>query len=150
MSYRPEARTRRPFPAFAERLTLNLPAVARVGASQKPIHDLPWGIVMFAVMSVISIAMAFVAIWFTSEALKRLDFNHEALLRPYLRKINAALDEHREASRAMQARLEALEKQVRILKLHAEMPQAAAHEVAAAQPVIGELQRFTPSVRLNG
>ena len=105
---------------------------------------------MFAVISVFAFAMAFVAIWFTSEAVKRLDYNHEALLRPYLRKINVALDEHREASKAMQARLEALEKQVRILKLHAERPQAAIHEAAAVQPVVCELQRFTPSIRLNG
>ena len=104
---------------------------------------------MFAVISVISIAMAFVAVWFTSEAVKRLDFNHEALLRPYLRKINAALDEQREAGRAMQARLETLEKQVRILKLRAETPQASIHEAPAVQPVVGELQRFTPSIRLN-
>ena len=104
---------------------------------------------MFAVISVFSFAMAFGAIWFTSEALKRLDFNQEALLRPYLRKINQAFDEQRDANRALQARVESLEKQVRVLKLHAETA-VGQRELSTIAPVASEAQHYAPSVRLNG
>ena len=105
---------------------------------------------MFAVISVFSFAMAFGAIWFTSEALKRLDFNQEALLRPYLRKINLAFDEQRDANRALQARVESLEKQVRVLKLHAETTAVSQRELSTIAPVASEAQHYAPSVRLNG
>ena len=105
---------------------------------------------MTTVIAVLSFAMAFVAIWFTSEAVKRIDNNSDARLRPYFRKINQALDENRDAARAMQARLDKLEKQVRLLKLAAELPHTVETEAAAVHAGINELQRFTPTVRLNG
>jgi len=105
---------------------------------------------MTTVIAVLSFAMAFVAIWFTSEAVKRIDNNSDARLRPYFRKINQALDENRDVARAMQARLEKLEKQVRLLKLAAEVPHTVETEAAAVHAGISELQRFTPTVRLNG
>lgn len=105
---------------------------------------------MTTVIAVLSFAMAFVAIWFTSEAVKRVDNNSDARLRPYFRKINQALDENRDTVRAMHARLEKLEKQVRLLKLAAEVPHTVEPEATAIHAGINELQRFTPNVRLNG
>ena len=108
---------------------------------------------MTTVIAVLSFAMAFVAIWFTSEAVKRIDNNSDARLRPYFRKINQALDENRDAVRTLLARLEKLEKlekQVRLLKLAAEVPHPVETEAAAVHAGINQLQRFTPTVRLNG
>jgi hypothetical protein len=105
---------------------------------------------MIAVISVLAFSMAFGAIWFTSETIKRLDNNNEALIRPYLKKINATFDEHRDATRALLTRLEKLERQVQILKHVAEVPKAVEREVAAIQSGVNDLQRFTPTVRLNG
>jgi CII-binding regulator of phage lambda lysogenization HflD len=105
---------------------------------------------MTTVIAVLSFAMAFGAIWFTSEAVKRLDNNNDAMLRPHFRKFDRALDENRDAIRALHARLEKLEKQVHLLKLVAEVPQTLEAETAAIHSGINELQRFKPTVRLNG
>lgn len=105
---------------------------------------------MTTVIAVLSFAMAFVAIWFTSEAVKRVDNNSDARLRPYFGKINKALDDNRDAVRALHARLEKLEKQVHLLKLAAAVPHTVEPEAAAIHAGINELQRFTPNVRLNG
>jgi CBS-domain-containing membrane protein len=105
---------------------------------------------MTTFIAVLSFAMAFGAIWFTSEAVKRTDNNHDARLRPYLRKFNQALDIDRDAMRALLARLEKLEKQVHLLKLAHAVPQSVAQETAAINAGINELQRLTPSIRLDG
>jgi hypothetical protein len=105
---------------------------------------------MTTVIAVLSFAMAFGAIWFTSEAVKRIDNNHDARLRPRFAKIDKALDEHRDAIRVLMARMEKLDKQVHLLRLSAEVPRAVETEVAAVHAGINELQRFTPTVRLHG
>lgn len=105
---------------------------------------------MTTVIAVLSFAMAFGAIWFTSEAVKRTDNNHDARLRPRFAKIDKALDENRDAVRALHARLEKLEKQVHLLKLTAEVPHAVEAETTAVHAGVNELPRFTPTVRLNG
>ncbi len=105
---------------------------------------------MTAVIGVLAFVMAFGAIWFTSEAVRRVDTRNDAMLRPHFRKINAALDENRDAVRALQARLATLEKQVHILKLNAEFPSVVVEESAAIQSGLDNLQHFTPTIRLNG
>ena len=45
---------------------------------------------MIAVISVLSFVLAFGAIWFTSEALKRVDSYNDAKLRPHLLKVQQA------------------------------------------------------------
>lgn len=105
---------------------------------------------MTTVIAVLSFAMAFGAIWFTSEAVKRIDNSSDAQLRPYFRKFNRALDEDRDALRALLARLEKLEKQVQLLRLVQEVPQSVEREAADIHAGIDNLQRFTPSIRLNG
>jgi len=105
---------------------------------------------MTTVIAILSFAMAFGAIWFTSEAVKRVDNNSDARLRPHFNKINKALDENRDAIRVLHARLEKLEKQVHLLKLVGEVPQTIEAEATAVHAGINELQRFTPTVRLNG
>jgi len=105
---------------------------------------------MTTVIAVLSFAMAFGAIWFTSEAVKRIDNGSDARLRPQFRKIDKALDEDRAAMRALLARLEKLEKRVQLLTIAAEVPQSVSSEAAAIQTGINELQRYAPTVRLNG
>ena len=105
---------------------------------------------MTAVIGVLAFVMAFGAIWFTSEAVRRVDTRNEAMLRPHFRKINAAIDENHEATRSLQARLAKLEKQVHTLKLNAELPSAVADESAAIQAGLDNLRHFTPTIRLNG
>ena len=105
---------------------------------------------MTTVIAVLSFAMAFGAIWFTSEAVKRIDNSNDAVLRPHFRKFNKALDENRDAIRDLLARLDKLEKQVHLLKLAAALPQTIEQEAAAIHAGINKLQRYAPPVRLNG
>ena len=105
---------------------------------------------MTAVIAVLAFTMAFAAIWFTSEAVKRVDTRNEAMLRPHFRKVNAAIDANHTALRSLQARVDQLEKQVRTLKLHAELPAAIEQEAAAINSGLNDLRQFTPSIRLDG
>lgn len=105
---------------------------------------------MTAVIGVLAFVMAFGAIWFTSEAVRRVDTRNETMLRPHFRKINKAIDENHEAVRSLLARLAKLEKQVHTLKLHAELPSAVMDESVAIQAGLNNLRHFTPTIRLNG
>ena len=105
---------------------------------------------MTAVIGVLAFVMAFGAIWFTSEAVKRVDTRNDTMLRPHFRKINAALDENQNAVRTLQARMAKLEKQVHILKLNAEIPPGLAEESAAIRSGLDNLQNYAPTIRLNG
>ena len=105
---------------------------------------------MTAVIGVLAFVMAFGAIWFTSEAVKRVDTRNDTMLRPHFRKINAAIDENYQAVKSLQDRLAKLEKQVHILRLNAELPSTLAEESAAIRSGLNNLQNFTPTVRLDG
>ncbi len=104
---------------------------------------------MTAVIGVLAFVMAFGAIWFTSEAVRRVDTRNDAMLRPHFRKINAAIEKNYQVALSLQARLEKLERQVHTLKLKAELPSAVV-ESAAIQSGLNNLQHFTPTIRLNG
>lgn len=105
---------------------------------------------MTAVIAVLAFIMAFAAIWFTSEAVKRIDTRNEAMLRPHFRKINAVIDANHMALQALRARVDQMEKQVRTLKLHAELPAATEQEAAAINSGLNDLRKYTPSIRLDG
>lgn len=105
---------------------------------------------MTAVIAVLAFTMAFAAIWFTSEAVKRVDTRNEAMLRPYFRKINATIDANHKALRSLQARVDQMEKQIHTLKLQAEVPAAIEQEAAAINSGLDNLRKYTPSIRLDG
>lgn len=105
---------------------------------------------MIGVIAVLSFVMAFGAIWFTSEALKRVDNYNDAKLRPHLNKINQAVRGVGESLRTLKERMEMLEKQVHTLQLRADIPPAIQHEASALQADIHKAQQSIPTVRLNG
>ncbi len=105
---------------------------------------------MTAVLAFLAFAMAFGAIWFTSEALKRVDVRNTAMLKPHLGKIHVSVDENKETIKSLKKRLDQMEKQVRILKLSAELPSEIERETASLQAGLTDLQRFSPTIRLNG
>lgn len=105
---------------------------------------------MIAVISVLSFILAFGAIWFTSEALKRVDSYNDARLRPHIGKVNRTIDDVQETIRSMKGRMERLEKQIHILRLNAELPPVIESETAALQSDLRKTENFIPSVNLNG
>ena len=105
---------------------------------------------MTAVLAILAFAMAFGAIWFTSEALRRVDTRNDAMLKPHLGRIHQLVDKNQETLKSLKKRLDQLEKQVRILKLSAELPSEIERETASLQAGLTDLQRFSPTIRLNG
>ncbi len=105
---------------------------------------------MTAVIAVLAFIIAFGSIWLTTEALKRIDAHNDAVLKPYLGKIHAAIDANNETLKSLIRRLEQLEKQVHLLKLKADLAPEIERQTAAIQLGLNDAQRFTPTVRLNG
>lgn len=105
---------------------------------------------MTTVIAVLSFIMAFGAIWFTSEALKRVDSYNDARLKPHIGKVYRTIDGVQETLMSLKERMELLEKQVRILKLNAELPPAIERETAVLRADLGKTEQFIPSIRLNG
>ncbi len=105
---------------------------------------------MTAVIAVLSFILAFGALWFTSEALKRVDSYNDARLKPHIGKVNRAIDEVHETLMSLAGRMELLEKQVRILKLNAELPPVMERGTAVLRADLGKTEQFIPSIRLNG
>ncbi|NQU62296.1 MAG: hypothetical protein HQ512_14285 [Rhodospirillales bacterium] len=105
---------------------------------------------MTAVFSVLSFFMAFGAIWLTSEALRRIDTRNDAMVKPHLRKIYAAVDKNEETLLALKRRMDQVEKQVHTLKLRADLPPEIEQETAVIRSGLNNQERFSPSIRLNG
>ena len=105
---------------------------------------------MIAVIAVLSFVMAFGAIWFTTEALKRVDNFNDAKLRPHLTKINQAVKGVNENMRTLKGRMELLEKQVHTLQLKADIPQVIMQKASALHLDLLKAQQNIPTVRLNG
>lgn len=105
---------------------------------------------MTTVIAVLSFIMAFGAIWFTSEALKRVDSYNDARLRPHLKKIHQAVEEVHETLAGLKGRLDLLEKKVHVLKLNADLPPVIEQEIGVFQADIKKTPNFSPSIRLNG
>lgn len=105
---------------------------------------------MTAVLAVTAFIIALGAIWFTSEAVSRVDARNGAMVKPFLGKINASIDENHETLAAMKMTMARLEKEIRLLKLKADLSPGVERGTAAIQPGLNGLERFTPTIRLNG
>ncbi|MBT3305890.1 MAG: hypothetical protein HN377_05340 [Alphaproteobacteria bacterium] len=105
---------------------------------------------MIAVISVLSFILAFGSIWFTSEALKRVDNYNDAKLKPHLLKINQVVNNADETIRALKGRVELLEKQVHTLKLSASLTQIADKEPSGLQANLQNSNQNISTVRLTG
>lgn len=105
---------------------------------------------MTAVLAVTAFIIALGAIWFTSEAVSRVDARNGAMVKPFLGRINASVDKNHETLVAMKMRMERLEKEIRLLKLKADISPGIEQETAIIQSGLNGLERFTPTIRLNG
>ena len=105
---------------------------------------------MTTVLAILAFAMAFGAIWFTSEVLKRVDTRNDAMVKPHFHRISESVEENNETLKSLIKRLARLEKQVRIVMLNAELPQEITRETASLKSGLNDLQCFTPTIRLDG
>ena len=86
--------------------------------------------------------MAFGAIWFTSEALKRVDSYNDARLRPHFKKIHQAVEEVNETLAGLKGRLDLLEKKVHVLRLNADLPPVIEQEAGALHADINKTRQI--------
>jgi hypothetical protein len=105
---------------------------------------------MTAVLAVFALIIAFRSMWFTTEALKRIDAHNDAMLKPHLGKIHAVIDANDETLKSLNRRLGQLEKRVHLLKLKADLAPEIERETAAIQSGLNNAELYTPTVRLNG
>ncbi|MCH7832636.1 MAG: hypothetical protein IIC55_07160 [Proteobacteria bacterium] len=105
---------------------------------------------MTTVLAVLAFLIAFGSIWFTTEALKRIDAHNDAVLKPHLGKIHALVDANDETLKSLTRRLGQLEKQVHLLKLKADLAPEIERETTAIQSGLNDAQHYIPTVRLNG
>ncbi len=105
---------------------------------------------MTAVLAFTAFIMALGAIWFTSEAVARVDTRNDAVLKPYLRKIHDSIDENHQTLLALKIRMEHLESEVRLIKLKTDLPPGVERETAAVNSGLKDLKRLSPNLRLTG
>jgi len=100
---------------------------------------------MGTVLGVLAFIMGLGAIWFTTEALKRMDDYGTALVKPFVKQMELSLSEARAQSLALEQRLEDLERKVGILRMdHQAVPQIP-EDMKSIRQRIDEAQQFTPT-----
>jgi peptidoglycan hydrolase CwlO-like protein len=108
---------------------------------------------MTTVLAICSLIIAFGALWFTSEVVKRLDNRAHAATMPHLQKALAAVGHAERAIEALARRVQDIETQIQKLQRAApaaEKPLAQIErEAAAIAAALRESQRFTPAEYLD-
>ena len=85
------------------------------------------------------------AIWFTTEALKRMDAYGTALVKPFVRQMELSLNEARAQTLALDQRLNDLERKVDILRMEHHGSPAIPEDAKPIRQRVHEAQRFTPT-----
>jgi len=104
---------------------------------------------MGAILGSLAFVMAFVAIWITTEALRRADGKGDALIRPYVRDIKSRLAENRSLLAELDSRLADIERQVDILKADRQGSAELAEQVGVVRYGLDQARRFSPSNVFN-
>ncbi len=80
---------------------------------------------MGTVLACLSLAVALISVWFTSEALRRAESHGDAVVKPHLKNVHARIRESRSLLDEIDTRLRRVEQQVEVLKID----HRAAHEI---------------------
>lgn len=108
---------------------------------------------MTTVLAICSLIIAFGALWFTSEVVRRLDNRAHAAMMPHLQKALAAIGHADRAIEGLAKRVQDLDAQVQKLQrasTPAEKPLAQIErEAATIAAALRESQRFTPAEYLD-
>lgn len=105
---------------------------------------------MAVLLGTLALVLALVAVWYTVEAVRRVDFRNEAAVRPFVSDIKRVVDEEARLLQAVSVRLDAIERDVRLLKLEGiELGEVEPH-VAATRKAVSRVQSFYPTTVLQG
>lgn len=109
---------------------------------------------MAVLLGTLALVVALVAVWYTVEAVKRIDVRNEAAVRPFVGDLKRVVDEEARMLQAVSVRLDAIERDVKLLKLEGiELGDVEPH-VAATRKAVRHAQRhaqrYQPTLALNG
>lgn len=100
---------------------------------------------MGTVLACISLAIALISVWFTSEALRRAESHGDAVVKPHLRAVNARIREGRTLMDEIDSRLRKVERQVEILKLDQRAAQDLKSQTQDLRQSVDEVRDFVPT-----
>ena len=104
---------------------------------------------MGAILGALGFIMAFAAIWFTTEALRRADGKGDALIRPYIRDIKSRLSDNQALLLELDKRLGAIERKVENLQHETHASSELQGQVEAVRYGVDQARNFQPSSIYN-
>ena len=104
---------------------------------------------MGAILGALGFAMSLLAIWFTTEALRRADSNSDALIRPHIRDIKFRLENNRNLLAELDNRMTDLERQVKIAKAENLDAGHLTEQVETIKYGLDQARSFKPSAVYN-
>lgn len=105
---------------------------------------------MGTIMGVLGFIMSLAALWFTSEAIRRVDKSGEGLIRPHLRQIRSKINETNARISRLEARLEKTEARMLSLFIEERKARDLAAQTSAIRENLADVQRnFEPTSTYN-
>ena len=104
---------------------------------------------MAILFGVLGLVLALLAMWLTTQAIKRIEATGAVLVNPYVRRLETTLNETRTALAKAEERIANLEHQVYILKFERHAQAQTPEDNATNRRRIGEAQNFTPTSVYN-
>ncbi len=100
---------------------------------------------MGTVLASLSLAVALISVWFTSEALRRAESHGDAVVKPHLRNVNARIQESRSLIDEIDSRLRRIEQQVEVLKIDHRAANALDDQTKDLRKSLDQARDFVPT-----
>jgi hypothetical protein len=100
---------------------------------------------MGTVLAGLSMAIALISVWFTTEALRRADSHGESAIKPHLLNVNARIRENRSLIEEMDSRLRRIERQIEVLKIDNRAAHGLSEETKELRSTLEQARDFVPT-----
>ena len=104
---------------------------------------------MGTVFAVLSLVIAVISVWFTTEALKRVDRHNDAAVKPHIRDVKAKIREGEGLMKDIDSRLRRIEQQVEVLKTDPRVAQDLEQQTKEIRTSVDKARAFVPSKVLS-
>ncbi len=105
---------------------------------------------MGTVLGIIGFLMGLTSIWFTTEAIRRVDKSGEGLIRPHVRGIKSKISETNARISRLESRIENMEARMLSLFLEERKARDLAEQTRAIRQGVAEVRRnFQPTATYN-
>ncbi len=104
---------------------------------------------MGAVLGGLGFAMPLLAIWFTTEALRRADSKSDMLIRPHVRALKLSLANNRALLTELDTRLADIERQVKVARANRQEAVQLVDQVEGIKYGLDKARNFKPTAIYN-